>query len=207
MTKPTKWPLRPARTQISLGIRPVWSEFAVCMKNHWVLSYPLRALQRLWSDWAVAQADPSLRWAQRSFCSFCHEAAHFSLGRVKPTQCPVYSEHSDKSSHPHSLVTVFPVCVKTLWVPVHLPIECLEKTVQTMQIGRLIWVFTKWLCHFCKFCCVPAYCLVYLQRRTNLKCTDRKWKGLLDAEDSDSELGTMTSMKVYQILDVFSYYI
>ena len=30
MTKPTKWHVRPAKTQISLGIRPVWSEFAVC---------------------------------------------------------------------------------------------------------------------------------------------------------------------------------
>ena len=28
MTKPTKW-LRPAKTQISLGICPVWSVFAV----------------------------------------------------------------------------------------------------------------------------------------------------------------------------------
>ena len=26
LTKPTKWPVRPAKTQISLGIRPVWSE-------------------------------------------------------------------------------------------------------------------------------------------------------------------------------------
>ena len=26
MTKPTKWSVRPAKTQISLGIRPVWSE-------------------------------------------------------------------------------------------------------------------------------------------------------------------------------------
>ena len=25
-TKPNKWPLRPGKTQISLGIRPVWSE-------------------------------------------------------------------------------------------------------------------------------------------------------------------------------------
>ena len=27
--KPTKWAVRPAKTQISLGIRPVWSESAV----------------------------------------------------------------------------------------------------------------------------------------------------------------------------------
>ena len=29
MTKPTKWHMRPAKTQINLGIRPVWSVFAV----------------------------------------------------------------------------------------------------------------------------------------------------------------------------------
>ena len=29
ITKPTKWPVRPAKTWISLGIRPVWSVFAV----------------------------------------------------------------------------------------------------------------------------------------------------------------------------------
>ena len=29
-TKPTKWPVRPAKTQISLGIHPVWSESSLC---------------------------------------------------------------------------------------------------------------------------------------------------------------------------------
>ena len=33
--------------QISLGIRPVWSVFAVRMKKAWVLIYPLSTLQRL----------------------------------------------------------------------------------------------------------------------------------------------------------------
>ena len=51
----------PAKTQISLGIRPVWSVFAVRMKKPWFLSYPLSAQRRLWSDWADAQADLSLR--------------------------------------------------------------------------------------------------------------------------------------------------
>ena len=46
--------MRPAKTQISLGIRPVWSVFAVRMKKAWVLSYPLSAQRRLWSDWADA---------------------------------------------------------------------------------------------------------------------------------------------------------
>ena len=34
------------------------------------------------SDWADAQADLSLRWTQRSFCWFCHEAAHFQSGKI-----------------------------------------------------------------------------------------------------------------------------
>ena len=57
------------------SILPVWSVFAVRMKKAWVLSYPVSAQQRHWSDWADAQADLSLRWAHRSFCWFCHEAA------------------------------------------------------------------------------------------------------------------------------------
>ena len=76
MTKPTKWSVRPAKTQISLGIRPVWSESD--LKQNWVLSYPLSTQRRLWSDWADAQADLSLRWAQKSFCWFCHEVAQNS---------------------------------------------------------------------------------------------------------------------------------
>ena len=28
--KPTKWPVRPAKTQLSLDIRPVWSESSLC---------------------------------------------------------------------------------------------------------------------------------------------------------------------------------
>ena len=68
MSKPRKWYVRPAKTQISLGIRPVWSVFDVHMKRAWVLSYPLSTQWRLWSD-----------WAHRSFCWLCHEAAHISF--------------------------------------------------------------------------------------------------------------------------------
>ena len=53
----------PAKTQISLGIRPVWSEPSLCAQ--WVAK-----------DWADAQADLSLRWAYMPLCWFCHEAAH-----------------------------------------------------------------------------------------------------------------------------------
>ena len=45
MTKPTKWHVRPAKTQISLGIRPVWQESSLSawrklgsLAAHWVHS-------------------------------------------------------------------------------------------------------------------------------------------------------------------------
>ena len=44
--------------------------FTVRMKEAWVLSYPLSAQQRLWSDWADAQADLSLRRALSHFVGF-----------------------------------------------------------------------------------------------------------------------------------------
>ena len=44
--------------------------FAVHMKKAWVLSYPLSAQRRLWSDWADAQADLSLRWEHTHFVCF-----------------------------------------------------------------------------------------------------------------------------------------
>ena len=49
--------------------------FAVRMKKVLIVSYPLGAKQRLWSDWADAQADLSLRWAHMWISWFCHVAA------------------------------------------------------------------------------------------------------------------------------------
>ena len=40
-------------------LRSAWA-FAVGMKKHWALKYLLSTQWRLWSDWAVAQADLSL---------------------------------------------------------------------------------------------------------------------------------------------------
>ena len=39
MTKPTKWHVRPAKTQISLGIHPVWSASSQCAQ--WVAEDPV----------------------------------------------------------------------------------------------------------------------------------------------------------------------
>ena len=76
--KTNKVAVRQAKTQISLGIRPVWSVFAVRMNKHWVLSYPLSAQRRLirlggcpgWSESSLGE---------HSFCLFCHVAAHMYM--------------------------------------------------------------------------------------------------------------------------------
>ena len=74
MTKPTEWPVRPAKTLISLGILPVWSVFAVRMKKSRVINYPLRTQQSLirlgrCPGWSESLHTP--------FCWFRH-AAHYS---------------------------------------------------------------------------------------------------------------------------------
>ena len=75
MTKPTKWHMRPAKTQISLGIRLVWSESSLCAQ--WVAKA---------QDFFMRTAKPLIRlggcpgWSEsslgaQSFCWFCQEAA------------------------------------------------------------------------------------------------------------------------------------
>ena len=59
-TKPTKWHVGPAKTQINLGICPVWSESLLCTQ---------------WVDQTGAQADVSPCWVHMSFYWFCHAVA------------------------------------------------------------------------------------------------------------------------------------
>ena len=67
MTKPRKWHAHPAKTQIGLGIRPVWSVFVVPMKKHWGLSYPMSPAKRL------IRLDGCACWSESSL------GAHFIL--------------------------------------------------------------------------------------------------------------------------------
>ena len=75
MTNPIKWPVRPDQ--------PVHPPSLISLRypheDSWVLSYPLSAQRRLWSDWTDAQADLSLRWAHMSFCWFCCTAAQIKF--------------------------------------------------------------------------------------------------------------------------------
>ena len=78
----------PAKTQISLGIRPVWSESSLCAQ--WVPKDPsfLHADSEDWSDWADAQADLSLRWAHNHTVGFVMRRLifiSFQTGKIQVT--------------------------------------------------------------------------------------------------------------------------
>ena len=63
MTKPTKWHVRPAKTQISLCIRSNWSESSLSgrMKKECVLSYPYSAMWRSWLSEHLNTSNMTLR--------------------------------------------------------------------------------------------------------------------------------------------------
>ena len=79
MTKPTK---RPVKTQISLGIRPVWSESSLSawrylgsLATHWA---------HCWSGWSESSLGAHL------FCWFCHVVAQ-TTNRGHTTRRPALS--------------------------------------------------------------------------------------------------------------------
>ena len=78
ITKPTMW-LCAQWTQISLGIRPVWSESSLCAQ--WVAKDPsfLHANTLIRLGGCPGRSESSL--GAHSFCWFYHEVAH--LDRVK----------------------------------------------------------------------------------------------------------------------------
>ena len=68
MTKPTKWPVRPAKTQISLGIRPVWSESSLSV---WRKLWPLA------NQWVPSEDSDQTGWMPRSIWVLDGHTGHF----------------------------------------------------------------------------------------------------------------------------------
>ena len=58
------------------SVRPVWSDSSLSLWRKLRSLATDWAHSEDWSDWTDAQDDLSLRWAHRSFCWFCQEAAH-----------------------------------------------------------------------------------------------------------------------------------
>ena len=68
-TKQTKWHVRAAKTQDSLGIRPVWSEALLCA----VPSVGQRRLWPYWADaWTLLPLNFTFEWVYCSAAPFPH---------------------------------------------------------------------------------------------------------------------------------------
>ena len=104
--KTNKVSVHPAKVKINISLHPpsLIRVFAVCLKKPWVLSYPLSAQRRPWSDWADAQADLSLCWAHTHFIGFVMSWLIFVIfilsGSSKKSNVSFYhsltSVHSDR---------------------------------------------------------------------------------------------------------------
>ena len=136
MTKPALCPVSPVKTQIRLGICRVWSASSLSPWRNLGFSFTQWVHSEDWSDCADVQADQSLHWVHRSFCWFCHAAAHLlqrqnedwkacmlrNQENLRHFECLIWaalwqnqqndcapSEDSDQLGHPPSLIRVFPV--------------------------------------------------------------------------------------------------
>ena len=90
MTKPTKWLCAQRRLRSAQHPSSLIRVFAVRMKKASVLSYPLSAQRRLWSDWADAQADLSLRWTHSHFVGFDMRRLKYTFWLIKWVKCKCY---------------------------------------------------------------------------------------------------------------------
>ena len=85
--KTNKMTVRPVKTQISLGIHPVWSVFTVCSMGSKGPRDSSCGQQKLWSDSANSQADLSLCWAQSHSVGFVMRRLSYLFIIIK---CPLF---------------------------------------------------------------------------------------------------------------------
>ena len=86
MTKPTTWHVRPANTQISLGIRPVWSESSLCA---W------RNLEFLATHWAHSEDSDQAGRMPRLIWVFAGRTCHFVGFVMRRLKSQLQGWHSD----------------------------------------------------------------------------------------------------------------
>ena len=82
--KTNKMSVRPAKAQISLGIRPVWKESSLSAWRKLGSLATQWAKSEDWSDWADAQADLSLRWTNTNFAGFVMSRLKYSTSNCTP---------------------------------------------------------------------------------------------------------------------------
>ena len=143
--------------------------FAVFSIGSWGPNVSSCGQRRRWSDWMDAQADPSLRWAQRSFYWFCHDAARlktmsfvwliwkeilwkYSIQSLKKQLA--YEPPRDKTNNVavRPAKTQISLGIRPVWSESSMSIQRVAKNPrflhadsedsdQTGRMPRLIWVF------------------------------------------------------------------
>ena len=112
-TKPAKWLVCIAMTDIRLGICPDWSESLLSAWRRFGSLATQKVHSKDWSDWADAQAYLSLGWAHRSsFCwicrapTFCLLQNHFLMS----VNVPLY--RFQKFWYVHLTVSLNFICIE-----------------------------------------------------------------------------------------------
>ena len=102
MTKPTKWHVLPAKTQISLGIRPVWSE---SLLSAW------RKIGSLATHWVHSEDSDQTGWMPRLIWVFAGRTVILLVsswgGSYLGSECRPRSDCSSRSC----LIRLFTVCL------------------------------------------------------------------------------------------------
>ena len=100
MTKPTKWHVRSSKTQISLGVRPVWSESSL---STW------RKLGSLTTHWAHSEDSDQTGRMPRLIWVFVGRTCHFVgfvMRWLNSTLIPTFEKWTDVFNC-HSLLSKF----------------------------------------------------------------------------------------------------
>ena len=145
----TKLHVHPAKTQISLGIRPVWSESSLYAE--WVVKGPKLSScgqRRLWSDWADA-----ILWF---YCD--HLAPYMSHSTTKPTKWHVCPVKTKISLGIHPVWSVFAIRIKKVLVLSYL-LSAQWRLWSDWVDAQAIWVFAGctpncWFCHAVAHICI-----------------------------------------------------
>ena len=137
VTKPTKWHVRPAKTQIILGIRPVWPESLLSAWRNLGSLATHSVHSEDWSDWANAQADLSFRWAHMPFCWFCHAPGCGSYLVI----LELFHHNKHRSRWFHHNVTInlgmYSMCQKKVPIDYICPFKC-PGCLRKVKMGALI---------------------------------------------------------------------
>ena len=102
-----KMTVLPAKTQISLGIRSVWSESSLSTLRSLGSLATQWAHSENWSDWPDAQADLSLCWAHNDFVGFVMSQLMFFFGLSIRQISEKFGHPKNCCNHPKMLTVWF----------------------------------------------------------------------------------------------------